>query len=391
MHYRIEWLKRLDSMLGRPASFLARVFIQPRFGEGSKTRNLSFTTGRKRTWKVLVIRPGGIGDAALIYPLLRVLKGYFNNSQMDILAEKRNAGIFAGCPYINEVFSYDSGLPFVLWKILKKRYDVVIDSEQWHRLSAVVAYLTRAPIRVGFGTNNRSELFSHAVSYSQVQYEVLSFLNLASAITGDKYKFQEDLPFIPIDQGVISKFNAPIKELRKRCNAVAGIFSGATIPERRWGMSRFAELTKGLISEGLGIVIIGGEEDVDDSRRLGGIAYGDVAINFAGKTSLIETAAIISQLDLFVSSDTGLMHIAYGVGTPTVSLFGAGIQEKWAPMGDNNVAINKNLPCSPCTQFGYTPRCPYDVKCLREISVEEVKEAVLGVIARIHNTRSHNE
>jgi len=279
----------------------------------------------------------------------------------------------------------------VLYKTFKKRYDIVIDSEQWHRLSAVVARLTRAPIRVGFATNSRSELFSHAVSYSHDQYEVFSFLNLASTITGDNYGFNNRSPFIAIDQQLISKFSPQINELRKRRAAIAGIFAGATIPERRWGIGKFVELTKALINEDLGIVIIGGDEDAADSGKLDEIAHGEFAISYAGKTSLIETAAIISQLDLFVSSDTGLMHVAYGVGTPTVSLFGAGIQKKWAPIGDNDVALNKHLPCSPCTEFGYTPRCPYDVRCLSEITVEEVKKAVLDVITRIHNRRSDAE
>jgi ADP-heptose:LPS heptosyltransferase len=76
------------------------------------------------------------------------------------------------------------------------------------------------------------------------------------------------------------------------------------------------------------------------------------------------------------------MHVAYGVGTPTVSLFGAGIQRKWAPAGGIHIAINKNVPCSPCTKFGYTPKCPYDVRCLSGITVEEVKESVVTLLAR---------
>jgi len=81
-----------------------------------------------------------------------------------------------------------------------------------------------------------------------------------------------------------------------------------------------------------------------------------------------------------VSGDTGLMHLAYGVGTPTVSLFGAGIQEKWAPPGVNHLTINKHVPCSPCTKFGYTPSCPYGVRCLGEVTVEEVRESVLDLL-----------
>jgi lipopolysaccharide heptosyltransferase II len=383
MNSKIEGLKILEAILGRPASFLARVFIKPRTGDSGRTQSFSLTTESQKKLKVLVIRPGGIGDAALMYPLLSALRGYFNNSEIDILAEKRNSGIFVGCPYVNEVFVYDSGPFFTLYKTLKRNYDIVIDSEQWHRLSAVVAYLTRAPIRVGFATNNRSDLFSHPVPYSHDQYEVFSFLNLASTITGDNFEFKNISPFIPIDRKVISKFSPEIKELKNRCGVIAGIFAGATIPERKWGIAKFVELTEGLINEGFGIVIIGGEQDVDYSNKLEKIGNGGVTINYSGKTSLIETAAIISQLDLFVSSDTGLMHIAYAVGTPTVSLFGAGIQKKWAPIGNNNIALNKHLPCSPCTRFGYTPKCPYQVRCLSEISVEEVKGAVLELISRV--------
>ena len=383
MNFKIDGLKILDCILGRAAGSLARAFIQPRSGESNRTQNFSVTTESQKKLKILVIRPGGIGDAALLYPFLKALKGHFNNSEIDVLAEKRNSGILVGCPYINDVFLYDSGPFFALYKTLKKNYDIVIDSEQWHRLSAVVAYLTRAPTRVGFATNNRSELFTHAVPYSQDQYEVFSFLNLASTITGDNYEFNNMSPFIPIDRKLVSKFSLQINGLRKRCAAIAGIFSGATIPERRWGISKFVALTEGLINEGFGIVIIGGNEDLDDSVKLEEIANGDVTINYAGKTSLIETAAIISQLDLLVSSDTGLMHIAYGVGTPTVSLFGAGIQKKWAPIGDNNIALNKHLACSPCTRFGYTPKCPYEVRCLSDISVEEAKGAVLELISRV--------
>jgi lipopolysaccharide heptosyltransferase II len=383
MNFKIEGLKLLDRVFGRPAGFLARILIRPRSEESIRIENFSLTAESQKNVKILVIRPGGIGDAALLYPLLKALKGHFKNSEIDVLAEKRNSGILVGCPYINEVYLYDLLPLFVLYGTLKKNYDIVIDSEQWHRLSAVAAYLTRAPIRVGFATNNRSQLFTHAVPYSHDQYEVFSFLNLCSTITGDDYEFDNVSPFIPIDQKLISKFSFQIKELRRRCAAIAGIFSGATTPERRWGISKFGALTESLINEGFGIVIIGGNEDVDDSVKLEEIANGDVSINYAGKTSLIETAAIISQLDLLVSTDTGLMHIAYGVGTPTVSLFGAGIQEKWAPIGNSNIALNKHLPCSPCTRFGYTPKCPYEVRCLGDISVEEVKGAVLELISSV--------
>lgn len=124
----------------------------------------------------LVIRPGGIGDATLLFPALKKLRKSFPLSQIHVLAEKRNAEILELCPSVNKLCLYDRGLD--IFRVLRNRYDAVIDTEQWHRLSAVAAYLTRAEVRVGFSTNERGRLFTHPVEYSHNDYEVYSFLRL---------------------------------------------------------------------------------------------------------------------------------------------------------------------------------------------------------------------
>ncbi|MGE3524047.1 MAG: glycosyltransferase family 9 protein, partial [Candidatus Dadabacteria bacterium] len=255
------------------------------------------------------------------------------------------------------------------------------DSEQWHRMTAALAYLTRAWVRAGFATNERARQFTHPVAHNRGDYEAVSFLNLVSAVTGKEYAFDEDEPFLTIDRDKYGKAAAVLGEFRAGKRAVAGIFTGATVKERQWGTRKFAGLARSLAEEGLGIVLLGGPGDVESSAEVKrGLDYESV-LDLTGKTPLKETAAIISMLDVLVSGDTGLMHIAYGAGTPTVSLFGAGIEEKWAPRGSRSAVINKRLSCSPCTEFGYTPRCPYGVRCLREISVDEVKESVLDLLS----------
>jgi ADP-heptose:LPS heptosyltransferase len=371
MNWKIEGLKRFDSIFGKLACSLARASVSPR-------RDIT-SEGHQ---KILVIRPGGIGDAALLYPALRVLREDFRDAEINVLAEKRNVGILKCCPYINNMFLYDLRPPIELLKALKGNYDMVIDTEQWHRLTAVASYLTKAPIRIGFHTNERAELFTHPVSYRHDEYEVYSFLGLISAITGEKYDFDESEPFIPLDPNLISRICPSILGFRKRWGSVVGVFTGATVPERRWGVDNFAGVSKGLSKEGIRTVIVGGSAELKDAREFERIAGRENVLSFVGKTSLMETAAVISQVDLFITGDTGLMHIAYGVGTPTISLFGAGIQKKWAPVGKNHITINKNLFCSPCTRFGYTPKCPYDIKCLKDITVEEVKESALRLLAQ---------
>ena len=286
-----------------------------------------------------------------------------------------------GCPYIDRVLLYDSSPLGTLSGVLKEGYDIVIDTEQWHRMTAALAYLTRASVRAGFATNERARMFTHPVAHRRGDYEAVSFLNLVSAVTDKKYAFDEDKPFLPIERDKYGKAAAALGEFRAGKRAVVGIFTGATVNERRWGTRKFAGLAKALVEEGLGIVLLGGPGDVQSSAEVKhGLDYKSV-LDLTGKTSLVETAAVISMLDVLVSGDTGLMHIAYGAGTPTVSLFGAGIEEKWAPRGGRHAVINKRLSCSPCTEFGYTPPCPYGVRCLREISVEEVKESALGLLS----------
>ncbi|MGI9534057.1 MAG: glycosyltransferase family 9 protein [Thermodesulfobacteriota bacterium] len=362
---KIYFLKNLDKLIGGIASTLVTKLIP-----SHKFNNKSIN-------RILVIRPGGIGDAALLYPSLKILKNRFKKIQIDILAEKRNAGIFESCNYIDNIYLYDDIKNLGLYNVLKNNYDAVIDTEQWHRLSAVVGYLTRARVRVGFAANERECLFTNPVEYNQEEYEAISFLNLITEITGKKHKFNINEAFLDFDK--VIEINDYLK-FRNKYTTVIGMFCGATVNERKWGTKNYSLVASKLLDNNVGLVLMGGKNDLKDSiyfeRLLGNRDY----LNLIGKTTLDETKNIISDLDLFISADSGLMHIAYGVGTKTLSLFGAGIQNKWAPQGTKNIIINRNLSCSPCTKFGYTPKCPYNVKCLSDITAEEVIDKVMDML-----------
>ncbi len=370
MNWKIEGLKRFDGIFGRLACLAAKLFTTPRKLEETDSP------------RILVIRPGGIGDAVLLFPALKELRKSYPESLIDILAEKRNSGIFFLSPCINSVILYDDKPPSGLFSAIRGKYDIVIDTEQWHRLTAAVSYMTGAPVRAGFQTNERSKLYNHPVTYSHSDYEARSFLNLVSAVTGEQYEFKPDEPFIKADESNSGEIDSALADFQKDKKALVGIFAGATVNERRWGAKNFGEMSRNLAGEDFGIVLLGGGNDLESSSEIKNISGEKNVTDYTGKTTLAETAYIISKLDLLISGDSGLMHIAYGVGTPTVALFGAGIGGKWAPQGKNHIAINKRFSCSPCTKFGYTPACPYEVKCLRDITVEEVLLAVQGPLSQ---------
>ncbi|WP_084201387.1 glycosyltransferase family 9 protein [Geobacter pickeringii] len=325
-----------------------------------------------RPQSVLIIRPGGIGDAVHLVPVVRALRQCFPELTIDILAERRNAGIFALCPGIRSVRCYD--IPSEFCDALRRRYDVVIDTEQWHRLSAVMARIVRAETKIGFASNNRRRLLTHPVSYNQDVYEADSFRRLLAPLGCDG-EGEVVAPFLAVagrDAEVADRLLAALGG-----RPFVAFFPGASIVERRWGGDRFAELASRLRKR-IEVVVVGGAVDRQDAAV---IERSDV-LNFAGITNLAETAAVLARSSLLVSGDSGILHIAVGLGVPTVSLFGPGREQKWAPRGKDHIVINKHLSCSPCTTFGYTPKCPIDARCMAEITVDEVEDAVLTLLAR---------
>jgi ADP-heptose:LPS heptosyltransferase len=322
---------------------------------------------------ILIIRPGGIGDAVLLLPAINMLKTAYPDAQVDILAEKRNAGVFLLSSHVHRIFLYDK--PLNLEAMFRKTYDLVIDTEQWHRFPAIIARLCRAPFSIGYATNIRRNLFSQAISYSHDDYEVYSFLNLIKLLVG-KETFYLNSPFIEVSE----QYTASVRPQLKRfieAKQIA-IFPGGSIDERKWGRDRFHQVATLLSGQGYNIVVVGGTDDFQSGEEI--VSGLSSSINLCGKLSLPETAAVLKESTLLITGDSGIMHIGYGLGIKVLALFGPGREQKWAPRGKNCKVINKHLTCSPCTTFGYTPKCKRNAECMKRITVEEVFAASMAML-----------
>lgn len=346
-------MKSLDAVIGRLAvSLMAR--------PGMKATPAPINT-------ILLIRPGGIGDAVHLIPAINAIKAVYPDAVIDILAEKRNSAIFRLSPHIRHVFHYDRAAE--LLRTLRTTYDVVIDTEQWHRLSAVVARMTRAPVLIGYGTNERARLFTHPTAYSQDDYEIDSFFRLLEPLGIEPHEVSR--PFLTVPGEATERGDTFLGEIKER--VFVTVFPGASIPERQWGVDKFAKVAEMLAVLEIAVVVVGGGDDKGQGEA---IVAGGAGLNLAGRTSLSETAAVIQKSALLLSGDSGVLHIAVGLGVPTVSLFGPGRARKWAPRGERHMVINKGLSCSPCTTYGTTPPCPIAAQCMNDITVDEVFNAV---------------
>ena len=360
---RIKGLKLLDAVAGR--ALMAGV----RPSEPTATPIASGAIGR-----ILVIRPGGIGDAVLAIPFLRELKRVFPAAALDVLAERRNCEIFSSLPgIVDRCDSVDEGPWRCRRRLRRASYDLVFDTEQWHHLSAFLAAVSGARIRVGFDTNRRrNRCYTVLVPYRHEDFEGESFLRMLSAVTGRQVRVNWDAPFLELQETHRRWAERQLPNERVVALALRG-----GIRERCWEPEKFQALIPRLLERELDVCLLGGRGDATLAAALRKPFPAARVVDLTGKTSLLQSAAVLSRSRLFIGTDAGLMHLAYAVGTPVVALFGAGIEAKWAPRGARHRVLNRHLPCSPCTQFGYTPRCPIGVRCLREISVDAVGQAAL--------------
>ena len=357
MVIKLVLLKLLDNTIGK-----ILVNIMP----CEKRHDVPFD---KNITKILIIRPGGIGDFVLLLPAIQLLRLNFKTSRIDILCEKRNSGIANFAVGINNTYLYDRG--FDLIRCLKNKYDVVIDTEQWHRLSAIITCLVGASVKIGFDTNERKKIYTHKIPYSHDDYEACSFLNLIRPLICKTEAFNPNKAFVIISNGATQNPSIVSHEDQDKLIAIS---LGASAAERRWQTYNFIEVAESFSRLGFKIALLGSKKEKSRAAKIKKKLPD--CIDLTSKTSLKDTAYILMKSKLLLTADSGLMHLAYALGTSTVSLFGAGIEKKWAPRGRDHIVINNHLSCSPCTRFGYASHCDKNIECLTLIGAGEVISAM---------------
>jgi ADP-heptose:LPS heptosyltransferase len=335
-------LKALDYTLG---GFLA--FVLP-----SQKPSLL----KKALNKILIIRPGGIGDAVFLLPLLTALKA--KGLSIDILCETRNKEVFLSQGY--PVYLYDHLNS--LRQVMRISYDMLIDTEQWHYSSAVLGYFLKAQYKVGFATRPwRGKLFHNQVVYDQKAYELNNFKKLFEGMS---------LPSMNLEHSfVVPKTVQKWASIQVPANSVS-IFLGASIPLRRLSKKLSLDLIENTLSKKQHPVLLGGRDVEGVAQEIMKKLDSQQVSNFVGQCSLLESAALIQRGERFVGPDSGLMHLACAVGTSVEAVFGPGDLQKWYPLGRSHQVISTHASCSPCTRFGYTvPTCHGTHHCMKDIHV----------------------
>jgi len=293
-----------------------------------------------------------------------------------MLVGKQSADVVSENPHLNEIISYNrtgkkntEEMWRVIHQIRQREFDLTIDFQRKFRTS-LLAYLSFAKCRVGYH-QPLGILCTVRVPDKVNKHAIDRNLDLLRAIGIHPEDRALELFVSEEDREYAERFlnNRGISAE----NPKIGLFPGAGWRPRQWMPQRFAAVGD-LAAEHLQaqVLIFGGSKEGDLVSKVASYMRSN-PITIAGHLKIRQLAALIEKCDVFVTNDTGPMHISVAMKTPTIALFGPGNHKKFQPMGEAHITIRHPVPCSPCKQF--TDRCKDNI-CMKSISVEEVWEAV---------------
>ncbi|MBI3583848.1 MAG: lipopolysaccharide heptosyltransferase II [Nitrospinae bacterium] len=340
--------------------------------------------------KILIRCPNWIGDVMLSIPSLSLVREIFPSAHISILIKSNLSPLLEGNPDINEIISFNPDLMSVSEKLkfyrgLKdKNFDLAILLTNSFE-SALSAYLAGIKERVGYNKDMRGIFLTKKIPMpsrkSPRMHQSDFYLTLIEAISrgkGQGARGKERLFFyIPEDvQNRVDKIYEE-KGLSKK-SPVIGMNIGASYGSaKRWMPERFAELADRIYSELKGeVILFGGSGDFNIEAEIKG-RMKNKALSMVGKTTLKSLAAMIKRCHLFITNDSGPMHIAAAVGTPIVAIFGSTDPSETSPLCDKYKIVRRPVDCSPC----WKRECPTDHKCMELISVSDVMDAVKELIS----------
>ena len=327
---------------------------------------------------VLVVKISAIGDVILSVPSLRAIRGKFPAANIKVLVGLEAREVLYGCPYIDDRIVCDfrgkhKGL-FGLWRLgselRKECFETVIDLQN-NRKSHVLSLLSLAPVRYGYDNGKLSFLLNRKIKDDAPYLDPLEHqfrtLKLAGVKAEDK---RLELWPSSRDDEKVSRFLED--NWVKPGQDLVGIHVRASMrwTTKNWPASYIAELCDELAKNyNIRVVLTGAKSDSGFAGEIVKMTKSKPVVA-VGRTDIMELASLIKRFKVYLTPDSAPMHIALGVGTPFVALFGPTDPVRHLAPSDGCVVICKShdLGCGPC----YSPSCMKNLKCMRRITVEEV-------------------
>jgi len=322
--------------------------------------------------KILLRTVNWIGDAVMTLPTIETIKKGFKDCSMTILCKPSIGEVYKGSPFIDKIIEYSARDRRLLGKIplslrLRKENFTSAFLLQNAFDSALIAFMAGIPKRIGYDRDSRGWMLTSKVPYNMEDrkiHHIDYFLNIP-AFEGLKIQSKSPWIYLSFDERIRAR-----ERLKGLKRPFLGISAGAAFGEtKRWRHERFAEVADWFIKKTSGSVILFSDDPLDRTVYEIDKSLTSNKLSLAGKTTVRELIALISECDVFLTNDSGPMHLARAVMTPTVSIFASTSPYLTGYFDKGFCTITSKVNCSPC----FKRVCPRgDLKCINSVTSDEV-------------------
>ena len=327
--------------------------------------------------RVLLVRFSSIGDIVLTTPLVRALKHRHEDAQLIYVTKRAMAPLVADNPHLSHVVALEPGesLPHLARRLRAFHPTHGLDLHGSLRSAALrllvrcrwSGYAKRKVVRATL-IATKLDLYRGRVPVAERYFEAARRLDVRP---------DGRPPEFFLGAAARDRVARWLAERGLADAPLAALAPGAAHATKRWPIAHWQALAGRLRAAGYRIVVLGGPDDRGAARQLAGL--GDSA---AGEFTLQETGACLARAKVLISGDSGVMHMATGVGTPVVALFGPTVEAfGFFPYRGRATVLEQDLSCRPCSAAG-TARCPLGHhRCLVELAPDAVAAAALELVA----------
>lgn len=291
----------------------------------------------KKPRKILIIRLWALGSSLLTFPLIEELREMYPEAEFHLLATNRNMGIFQNQWYFNSIFNLFSLLDLFRLLLSFNRYDIIVDTEEYFRISALIAYWCWK-ISIGYSNlKNRAAGYTYQIPYDDTIHSVLASMRLLEPLSHSSSHRVSQLPKLKYKPVHGKKSDELLRSFKER-NPKIIIHAGwaETSPERFWKVENWARLIELIVSEFPNSIVFlswtAFERKINEAiLELIPQEIQYHVVDLSGKTNVFELAAFMEGCDLMISNDTGPMHLSACMDIPTIWLFWPNLPERFWP------------------------------------------------------------
>ncbi len=262
---------------------------------------------------------------------------------------------------------------------LKENVGLLIDTQRYSVINLILALLP-VKYRLGYGTGCLFSNWRFNQRGRKNVHDIFQLLALCRVLGKRDVKTWVDIRFP-------AHYEEKVSSILSLTGKRVCIFPGASEPVKRWPAERFAAVADAFCEYGYSVLLLGSYKEMEllkhVAERMTHKPVIPALIDDEFGRNPVYGALFCAKSELCISNESGRLHFAGLVNTPIVGIFGLKSPVKWGPLSPRSIAIYKELECSPCKMRRAKSRCPYNRRCLLDISVEEVIEAgknSLGIV-----------